>query len=131
VTALVDTDRVADWLRGRPAAVRLLEELEPDGLAISLVTYGEVYEGIYYGRDPAGSERVFRQFLRGVDMLPLTRPIMRRFARLRGDLRRRGQLIGDPDALIAATALHHGLALVTGNRAHFRRIPDLRLYPAG
>jgi predicted nucleic acid-binding protein len=77
------------------------------------------------------AERVFRQFLRGVDVLPLTRPIMRRFARLRGGLRRRGQLIGDPDAPIAATALHHGLALVTGNRAHFRRIPDLRLYPAG
>jgi predicted nucleic acid-binding protein len=131
VTALVDTDRVADWLRGRPAAVKVLEELEPDGLAISLVTYGEVYEGIYYGRDPAGSERIFRQFLRGVDVLPLTRLIMRRFARLRGDLRRRGQLIGDPDALIAATALHHGLTLVTGNRGYFERVPGLRLHPAG
>ena len=129
MTALVDSDRVADWLRGRPAAVQLLKSLEPDGLAISLVTYGEVYEGIYYGRDPAGSERVFRQFLRAVDVLPLTRPIMRRFARLRGDLRRRGQLIGDPDLLIAATALHHDLTLVTGNRAHFQRIPDLRLHP--
>jgi tRNA(fMet)-specific endonuclease VapC len=129
VTALVDSDRVADWLRGRPAAVRLLESLEPDGLAISLVTYGEIYEGIYYGRDPAGSERVFRAFLRAVDVLPLTRPIMRRFARLRGDLRRQGRLIGDPDLLIAATALHHNLTLVTGNRDHFRRVPGLRLYP--
>jgi predicted nucleic acid-binding protein len=95
------------------------------------VTYGEIYEGIYYGRDPAGTERVFRQFLRAVDVLRLTRPIMRRFARVRGDLRRRGQLIGDPDVLIAATALHHDLTLVTGNRAHFRRISELRLYPTG
>jgi tRNA(fMet)-specific endonuclease VapC len=131
VTYLVDSDRVADWLQGRPSAVDVLRSLAPDGLAISLVTYGEIYEGVYYGRDPAGSERIFRQFLRGVAVLPLTRPIMRRFARLRGDLRRRGRLIGDPDLLIAATALHHGLTLVTGNRAHFQRIPDLRLYPAG
>jgi hypothetical protein len=84
---------------------------------------------LYYGRDPAGSERVFRRFLRAVDVLPLTRPILRRFARLRGDLRRRGQLIGDPDVLIAATALHHDLTLVAGNCAHVRRIPDLRLHP--
>jgi predicted nucleic acid-binding protein len=131
VTALVDTDRVADWLRGRPAAVRLLEALEPDGLAISLVTYGEIYEGIYFGRDPAGSERVFREFLRAVDVISLTRPIMRRFARLRGDLRRRDQLLGDPDLLLAATALHHDLTLVTGNRGHFQRAPDLRMYPTG
>jgi predicted nucleic acid-binding protein len=81
--------------------------------------------------DPAGSERVFRRFLRAVDVLPLTRPIMRRFARRRGDLRRGGQLIGDPDVLIAATALPHDLTLVTGNRAHFRRIPELRLHPTG
>lgn len=32
------------------------------------------------------------------------------------------------DILIAATALHHDLALVTRNRAHFQRIPGLKLY---
>ena len=44
---LVDTDRVADWLNGRPEAVRLLSALRADGLAISLITYGEIYDGIY------------------------------------------------------------------------------------
>jgi predicted nucleic acid-binding protein len=72
---------------------------------------------------------VFRQFLRRVDVLPLNRSIMRRFAQVRGELRRRGQLVGDPDLLIAATALHHGLVLVTNNRRHFERIAELQLYP--
>ncbi|MDQ2810105.1 MAG: type II toxin-antitoxin system VapC family toxin [Chloroflexota bacterium] len=36
-------------------------------------------------------------------------------------------LIGDADTLIAATALHHDLTLVTGNRRHFSRIPNLTL----
>ena len=67
---LVDSDRVADWLHGRSAAVDALRALAPDGLAISLVTYGEICEGISYGRDPAGSERVFRQVLRAVDVFP-------------------------------------------------------------
>lgn len=53
---------------------------------------------------------------------------MQRFARLRGDLRRKGQLIGDPDILIAATALHHDLMLVTRNLRDFQRVPGLTLY---
>ena len=126
---LVDSDYVADWLKGRPDAVRLLTTLRTDGLAISVITYGEIYEGVYYGRDPAAAERGFRQFLRAVTVLPTTRTIMRRFARLRGDLRALGQLIGDMDLLIAATALAADLTLVTRNRRHFARIPDLRLHP--
>ena len=43
---LVDSDVLADWLRGRSAAVTLLSELAADGIAISLITYGEIYEGI-------------------------------------------------------------------------------------
>jgi tRNA(fMet)-specific endonuclease VapC len=50
------------------------------------------------------------------------------FARTRADLRRSGQLIADLDLLIAATALHHDLTLLTRNVRHFARIPGLRLY---
>ena len=42
--------------------------------------------------------------------------------------RRQGQLIPDLDLLIAATALHHDLTLLTRNIRHFNRIPELRLY---
>ena len=52
---------------------------------------------------------------------------MKRFARLRGQLRQAGTLIGDADTLIAVTALHHDLTLVTGNVRHFNRIPNLVL----
>ena len=124
---LVDSDWVADWLKGRTAAVDLLRMLAADGLAISAVTVAEIYEGIYFGHDPAGQERVFRQFRRFVPTLPVTQPILKRFARLRGTLRVQGQLIGDFDLLIAATALYHGLTLVTGNHRHFARVPGLVL----
>jgi tRNA(fMet)-specific endonuclease VapC len=42
-------------------------------------------------------------------------------------LRRQNQLIGDMDLATAATALAHGLMLVTHNTRHFRRIPGLQL----
>src|SRR5918911_106613 len=57
-------------LPGR-SVVELLITLAPSGLVIHLITYGEISEGIYFGRDPKQSERVFRQFLRSVDVLPL------------------------------------------------------------
>jgi predicted nucleic acid-binding protein len=71
---------------------------------------------------------MFQRFLRGVAVLPLTRTIMRRFARLRGQLRTQGLTVQDPDLLIAATALTHDLTLVTRNLRHFGRIPDLVVY---
>jgi predicted nucleic acid-binding protein len=127
VTHLVDSDQVADWLNGVTRTVQLLTALSASGLAISIITYGEIYDGIYYGREPRRTEGIFRQFLRDVDVLLLTRPVMRRFARLRGQLRRGGQPIGDMDLLIAATALQHNLTLVTRNEQHFRRVPGLQL----
>ncbi len=125
---LIDSDWVADYLKGRREALDLLQSLAADRLAISLITFGEIYEGIYYGPNPRSHEEGFRNFLLWVDVLPLNRQIMRRFARIRGELRRQGQLIGDPDILIAATALDHSLTLVTRNLKDFQRISNLRLF---
>jgi len=61
-------------------------------------------------------------------VLPLTRTIMKRFARIRGQLRHQGRTVQDPDLLIAATALTHGMTLVTRNLRHFQRVPDLVIH---
>lgn len=125
---LIDTDWVADHLANRPAATELLDSLLADGLAISLVTYGEIYEGILYSlRRSVQLEAAFLEFLRWCRVLPLDEAIMRRFAGIRGGLRRRGEFIGDADTMIAATALQHDLILVTRNVDHFRRIQGLEL----
>lgn len=125
---LIDTDWIVEYLKGRDPAAQLLDMLAPETLAISLITYGEIYEGIYYSRDPKRSEQGFLQFLRGIDVLSLNKPIMKKFAHIRGQLRRSGQMINDPDLLIAATALHYDLTLITHNRKHFSRIPTLKLF---
>lgn len=106
----------------------MLASLEDEGLYISLITYGEVYEGIYYSRNADASERIFLQFLREIEVLPLSKSIMKRFARIRGQFRAQGNLIADPDLLIAVTAIHHELTLVTRNTRHFQRVPGLLLY---
>ena len=50
------------------------------------------------------------------------------FADVRRKLRMSGNMAPDLDVLIAATALAHGLTLVTGNLRHFARVPGLRIY---
>jgi len=44
---LVDTDWIIDGLRGRPLALAVLEERRDEGLGVSIVTLGEVYEGAH------------------------------------------------------------------------------------
>jgi len=62
-------------------------------------------------------------------VLPLTTAIMERFAIVRGQLSRpQRQQIGDMDLLIAATALHHDLTLLTRNTRDFRLVPGLKRF---
>lgn len=125
---LVDSDWLIAAFLGVPAAVNLLARLRDDGLAVSIVSYGELFEGAVGAPDPAAELARFRRFLARLALLPLDDAVMERFAYIRADLRRRGQLIPDLDLLIAATALHHDLTLLTRNVRHFHRIPELQLY---
>lgn len=119
---------MADFLKGWQQAVDLLSQLASEGLAISIITFGEIYEGIYFSNNPREKERGFLQFLRFVDVLPVNRQTMKKFARIRGELRRSGQLIGDPDLLIAATSIQRNFTLLTRNLSHLQRIPELKIY---
>ena len=127
---LVDSDYVADYLKGRPLATDLLERLFQDGIGISIITFAEVYEGIYYGHNRSQHEQGFRRFMTTTPLLSITRSIARQFALIRGDLRAKGLLIPDPDLYIAATAIYHHLTLVTRNLKDYERIPNLDIYRA-
>ncbi|MEW6302374.1 MAG: type II toxin-antitoxin system VapC family toxin [Verrucomicrobiota bacterium] len=59
--------------------------------------------------------------------LLLDRDIAWEAAQISRQLRANGQTIGDNDLLIAATAKHHNLAVVTNNAAHFQRVSGLQV----
>lgn len=125
---LIDSDWLIDAFVGIPTAVNLLAHLRDEGLAVSIISYGELFEGALGAADPIGELARFRRFLARFALMPLDDAVMERFALIRADLRQRGQLIPDLDLLIAATALEHNLTLATRNLRHFQRIPDLRIY---
>lgn len=128
---LVDTDWLIDASANVSRVVRTLDHLSAEGLAVSIITVAEIYEGAFGLPDPDAALAAFHAFLAGYPVVPLDEDIMLAFARTRSRMRRQGELIPDFDLLIAATAIVHDLTLLTRNLRHFERIPELRIYRAG
>ena len=124
---LLDTDWAIHYLHGVERVVTYVNGRITEGVGLSIASIAEIYEGVIYSSDPHGSESALRDFLVGVDVISIDDEICRVFATERGRLRSAGNLIGDFDLLIGATALRHDLTLLTNNRRHFERMDGLRI----
>ncbi len=127
---LIDTDWVIDYMHQIPRVVDRVTELTPDGLSLSVVTLGELYDGVQGDIDPRQSERELGDFLERVELLDVDEATARIFGHERRRLRAEGRRIDDLDLFIGATALRHGLTLLTNNRRHFERIDGLQIESA-
>ena len=123
---LLDTNQVVYYLRQEQRVVDDLQSRKQEGLAVSAVTVAELYEGIFRATDPIAAEQVLRNFLSEVVILPVDEDIGRLFGQERARLRQAGMLMSDLDLLIAATALHHNMTLLTEDRA-FDRVQNLNV----
>jgi tRNA(fMet)-specific endonuclease VapC len=92
---------------------------------MSVITFGEVAEGVYFSQHPGVAFRRWQELLAPLEIIDVTREIAEIWADLRGTLRRRGLTVADNDLLIGSTAIRHGLTLYTRNARHFRRIDGL------
>jgi tRNA(fMet)-specific endonuclease VapC len=133
VPFLFDTDAVSELLRSRPAPafVRWVGSIPREDQFISAITAGELYYGAF--RSPAAERHLHNieeRVLPAVTVLPYDTAVARVFGQLCSTLEAAGNRLDDADLQIAATAVHHGLELVTGNLRHFQRIPGLRINSA-
>ena len=125
---LLDTDWIINLLVGEKTAEERIQQLNPEEIVISLVTVAEIYESAFTYANPQAHIQRFRAFLNHFQLLNLNLPIIEKFAEVRAYLRRRGEIISDFDIVLAATALHYDLIVLTFNKKHFARIPDLKIY---
>jgi len=126
---LLDTNVVSEALRPRPEA-RVIAWLRAHEARawLSVVTIGEIEAGIRGAPDPrrAGSLRVWLdevlipQFAHR--LLPIDLAVARRWGEGTAAARAAGATVGAVDALIAATAAQHGLAVATRNTRDFERL---------
>ncbi len=131
VSFLVDTDCIIDHFNRVERVSARLEELHGTGLAISIISLAELWEGVLFSKDPRRSQAMLVEFLSTTSVLGLDAETCKTFGQIRGTLRARGRLIGDFEMLIAATALQHNLTLLSNNRKHFAQIDGLRLESLG
>ncbi len=126
---LIDSDITIDHLEDDPVATAILDRLREDDVAISVVTYMEVYQGIFHTPAPALAQAKLDIFLLRVPILDFTPPIARRCAALREYLRARGKRVRPRhlDLINAATAIEYDRRFVTRNRADYADIPGLVL----
>jgi toxin FitB len=125
---LLDTNVLSELRKPRPeqrvvdfvAAVPLRE------LYVSIVSLAEIRYGIESNADPQ-KQAALRQWLtfkvrpmfRGGRTLSVTEEVLLRWRLMMEEGRKSGHTFSQPDLLIAATAAHHGLTIVTRDRSDF------------
>jgi len=123
---LLDTNILILHLRAHPEVSPLLTQWGEEGnLCVSVVSRMELLAGMH-----AHEKERTMALLDSLTSLAVDATIADRAGSLIYQYLHRGVRLSFPDALIAATALCHGLIVATTNPQHFP-MPDLRLYPLG
>lgn len=121
---LLDTSAYSAFKRGHPqvgAAVRLA-----DSVALSPVVLGELLGGFARGRHRRRNEEELHEFLDSfrVSVLSIDVETAARYAVILNALRSAGTMLPTNDVWIAATAMQHGLRIVTTD-FHYRHVSQV------
>ncbi|MDR1213891.1 MAG: type II toxin-antitoxin system VapC family toxin [Propionibacteriaceae bacterium] len=124
----LDTNACVVFLRGKSEALRdrLLAE-PPSRLAVPSIVEAELLLGARLSADPDATAAAVRAFLGPFTVEPFGSAAAPHYAVVRATLRKRGELIGPNDLIVAATVLAAGGVLVTHNTKEFARVPGLLL----
>jgi predicted nucleic acid-binding protein len=134
---LLDTDVISELRKPRPEpkVMGFIARQSLDNLFVSEVTFAEIRFGIERMTSPARRAEIkdwLSNKLRptfGGNMLPITEDVILKWRLMVEEGRKAGYTFAQPDLFIAATALHHGLTVVTRNVDDYRMARVLVLNP--
>jgi toxin FitB len=127
---LLDTNVVSEWAKPRPdlSVVRWLDDVDEDSVYLSSLTLGELRQGVD-ALAPGRRRDQLDQWLAvnlperfAARVLAVDATVAERWGSLRASAARSGRTLPVVDSLIAATALEHGLAVVTRNVRDFQDV---------
>jgi tRNA(fMet)-specific endonuclease VapC len=124
---LLDTDVIINHINQKESFTRLITE--ENSLFTSVIVYAELLYGIKKSYNPKSNLIFLENLFDDLEILKLdiTTDIIDVFVDLKLHLESRGERLDDNDLLIAATAIQYDSILITNNKKHFSRIPNLKL----
>ena len=124
---ILDTDFIIGYLREDPKIIEILRNYEKDKTEIktTIINVGELYKGAYLSVEILENIKKIDEFLKKVEILDFNIEIIKIYAKLSADLRKKGEIIGDYDELIASITIYHKETLITRNVRHYERITQL------
>jgi predicted nucleic acid-binding protein len=123
---LVDTNVLSEVRKpkGNPAVREKLAAINDDNLFLSVISIGEISRGI--AKLDSGKQRQsLEEWMAQAEhyfadrILPVERDIAQLWGELTAKVAKAGRVLHTSDGLIAATALRHGLQLMTRNTSDF------------
>ncbi len=105
----------------------LLKKKSDEGLFISSLTVAELEFGVQNSRQVDRNRIALLKFLSYFNILNFDGSDAIEYGRIKTELRKRGQIIGQIDLLLAAQAMNREMTLVTNNMKEFQRVRDLNI----
>lgn len=121
---LLDTDTCSAYIKANPRVLNRFMQ-HSGGLHVSTVTVGELYVWALRRRAPAYRLQQVQDLLQQVVVREVTLAVAQKYGEVQAALMDAGKKAPEMDLLIAATALAHGLILVTHNTRHYANVPGL------
>ena len=120
---IIDADVIIELIGKNPLAKSFIDnEVHNDNIVLSCITVAEVLQGAKNKEDLFQINKILNQYI----VVPIDYSISNIFATLFQNYVL-SQNSGIADTLVAATALHYNLPLLTINQKHFKHIPNLIL----
>ena len=124
---VLDTDTCIFWLKGHRVIEQRMLQVGTPQVALSVITACELMYGAWKSARRQENVRVLERLRHTVQTLHTTNQVIELFGRWKAELEGKGAGLDDADLLIAAVASAHHCTLVTNNRAHFSRLPELQI----
>lgn len=100
---------------------------DPEEICISAITLAELEYGVCNSSRPEQNRLALLAFLSAITVLPFETKASIEYGKIRYDLKRKGNPIGNNDLLIASHARSLGLTLITNNKKEFERVDGLEV----
>ena len=123
---MLDTDTVSLMVRNNHSVIENLVKHEDDEICISAISYAE----LFYGLEKKGSEKLFAEVSKILGKLSIVNfddSQSELYGKIRVQLEKSGNSLGDMDLLIAAAALSQDAVLVSHNTKHFSKIKGIKI----